>query len=62
MGKEDQVGLEFFPAMKQSLEPKLKLVNQLFDILGRYFQVVPMGVHADSLNKTKPIPEPVLTC
>ncbi len=62
MGQEDQVGLEFFPAMKQSLKPKLKLVNQLFDILGRYFQVVPMGVHADSLNKSKPISEALLTC
>lgn len=61
MAKEDQVGLEFFPAMKQSLEPKLKLVSELFDILGRYFHVVPMGVYADSLNKSKPIPETLPT-
>lgn len=60
MGKEDNVGLDFFPAMKQALAPKLKLVNRLFDILGRYFEVVPMGVHAESIKMPDTVKEPVL--
>ena len=50
MGVEDKVGLEFFPAMKQSFEGKCELAGWMFDQLQRRFQVVPMRDHADAVK------------
>lgn len=46
LGPEDEVGLGFFPGMAMPRERKLALVGEVVDLLGRSFELVPMGEHA----------------
>ena len=45
--------LSFFPAMDQPAEKKLALANELFAMLTKAFDVVPMGEHARRVNNGK---------
>jgi hypothetical protein len=51
LGKEDDPDLGFFPAMDQPREKKLALASDLFAILTKSFDVVPMGEHARRLGE-----------
>ena len=46
LGKDDDVGLEFFPAMSLSSAEKLKVVDHAMAIYRRHFHVVTMEEHA----------------
>lgn len=50
MTLDDAPELGFFPAMKIPLDKKLKLVDQIFEILNSQYDIVPMGKHAESLD------------
>jgi hypothetical protein len=49
LGKEDDPDLGFFPAMDQPREMKLALAGDLFAMLTKSFDIVPMGEHARRL-------------
>jgi peptidoglycan-N-acetylglucosamine deacetylase len=51
LGKEDDPDLGFFPAMNQPREKKLALAGELFAMLTKSFDVVPMGEHARRLSE-----------
>jgi hypothetical protein len=52
LGRDDNVGLEFFPAMKLARDYKLWLVGELIDIYRQTFRVVQLKEHAQSVIET----------
>lgn len=53
----DQVPeLKFFPGMDVSSERKTELFEKVLKTLGRSFDLVPMGVHADSIKRRASLP------
>ena len=62
LGRDDNVGLEFFPAMQTDAEPKLEFARKALGLLARKFDVLPMCKHAEALSdkklKVKPAGEP----
>jgi hypothetical protein len=61
MGVEDKIGLEFFPAMKNSYQQKCELADWMFGELQRRFQVVSMREHArQSQIRLGIVPKPVV--
>ncbi len=55
LGKDDNVGLDFFPAMNLSGDYKLSLVSELLKVYGEAFRVVNLKEHA--LSVTEGFPE-----
>jgi peptidoglycan/xylan/chitin deacetylase (PgdA/CDA1 family) len=53
MGKEDNVGLDFFPGMDLKTADKLALVSDALQMLTQSFRVVPMREHARALRDTR---------
>ena len=52
LGKDDDVGLEFFPAMNLSSADKLKLVDEIMAIYCEHFRVVTLREHAAGGSRT----------
>ena len=50
MGCDDTTRLSFFPAMKQPHGPKLNLAHELFAMLEKRYELVPMGRHAEAIE------------
>jgi len=60
LGCEDTDRLAFFPAMKRPSSEKLAVVNGIFDVLSKGFELVPMGEHATrAIGKPSAIPAAV---
>lgn len=53
LGKDDLSELAFFPGMTQTGAQKLVRMERWFSMLGARFEVLPMGVHAESLKAGK---------
>lgn len=53
MGGDDVKALDFFPAMKTPGLKKVALVGELFDMLSKRFNVVPMGEHARRVSERR---------
>jgi hypothetical protein len=49
LGRDDNVGLDFFPAMQLASADKLALVSDVLALLTRSYRVVPMCEHARQL-------------
>jgi peptidoglycan/xylan/chitin deacetylase (PgdA/CDA1 family) len=49
LGRDDNVGLDFFPAMQLASADKLALVSDVLALLARSYRVVPMREHAHQL-------------
>jgi peptidoglycan-N-acetylglucosamine deacetylase len=49
LGKGDIPALDFFPAMNIPAEKKLAMVSSFLKLYCRHFEVVPMGLHAQSI-------------
>jgi peptidoglycan-N-acetylglucosamine deacetylase len=49
VGNNDVAALNFFPGMSLSPEKKLKMVEGFLKIYCRHFEVLPMGLHAQSI-------------
>ncbi len=65
LGCDDESDLSFFPAMDLPSEKKIRVMSRLIATLNRSFQVVPMGVHVQELEKARlslkvPPPRPAL--
>lgn len=52
LGKDDNVGLDFFPAMNLNHDRKLRLVSELLRIYSESFRVVSVKEHALSVVRT----------
>jgi peptidoglycan-N-acetylglucosamine deacetylase len=46
LGRDDEVGLAFFPAMRLTSHQKARVVGQVLKVYGDHFQVVSLGEHA----------------
>ena len=51
LGSEDQVGLEFFPAMNRTSEWKCSLVGEVIEMLAASHEIVPVGIHATAAQR-----------
>jgi peptidoglycan-N-acetylglucosamine deacetylase len=51
LGHDDAPELAFFPAMKGQSGTKVKLVEQVLDVLQAWYQVVPMWKHAEQVEQ-----------
>jgi hypothetical protein len=47
LGKDDEVGLSFFPAMGLHRDHKLRLVGQILAVYSDHYQIVSLKEHAD---------------
>ncbi len=56
MGREDCPELAFFPGMDLSLERKMAIVDELFDILGSRLELVTMAEHARRAAASERLP------
>ena len=52
LGRDDEIGLDFFPAMHLVSERKLWMVSKLLEIYGNAFRVVSMKEHALEVHET----------
>jgi len=60
LGSDDTDRLSFFPAMQRPSAAKLPFVHEVFDVLQRHFDCVPMGEHARAIQtRTARLPAPV---
>lgn len=50
LGSDDTDRLSFFPAMQRTSATKLPFVEEVFDVLQRNFDCVPMGEHAAAIR------------
>jgi len=51
LGRDDvSGGLSFFPAMQLSREVKLQRIGRYLGILARYFEIIPLGQHAEAIE------------
>jgi peptidoglycan-N-acetylglucosamine deacetylase len=50
MGADDTDRLAFFPAMQRQSKAKLEFVSEVFTILARNYDLVPMGEHARAIQ------------
>lgn len=53
MGKEDNHGVPFFPAMDMPRSKKIEIIDRVFSIMEEKFQFVTMLQHADEIGKRK---------
>jgi peptidoglycan-N-acetylglucosamine deacetylase len=51
MGCDDDRDLAFFPAMNCPAGPKIEIVSQMIDLMGRHYDVVPMRQHAAAIRE-----------
>jgi hypothetical protein len=51
LGGDDEKDLSFFPAMNLPGAKKMQIMDRIFSILGRQFEVVPMKDHAAQIAK-----------
>lgn len=51
-GKNDALGLDFFPAMQLDSGYKIDLLRQCVLMIEKRFEIVPMGVHAEKARRT----------
>lgn len=51
LGKEDQVGLEFFPGMNRTSEWKCSLVGEILGLLSASREIVPVCTHAVAIER-----------
>jgi len=53
MGAEDDEDLKFFPAMDMGVEKKLSIMNSIFDVLQKHYNIMAMEQYIDTLRDTE---------
>lgn len=56
LGCDDTDQLSFFPAMKKPVQPKLEMMGRIIDRMREEFTILPMGEHAERLNRKRRLP------
>jgi hypothetical protein len=56
IGGDDVSALDFFPAMRMAGAKKVALVGEFLDTMADFFQILPLGAHADAISSRPRLP------